>query len=96
MTDLNDVDYTLESFMVPDLHPRSQERHPKSGRVPDFKKIIIEFLEVSLCFGGFSNFFFQDNFWKSDWLNFRNFGEKNRFIFNFLMLLGALGVWKLF
>ena len=29
-------DYTLEPFWVPDLHPRSQERTPKSGRVPDF------------------------------------------------------------
>ena len=26
---------TLEPFVVPDLHPRSQERPPKSGSVPD-------------------------------------------------------------
>ena len=43
-----DVDYTLESFRVPDLHPRSQERPPKSGRVPDFfQKFFIHFLDVS-------------------------------------------------
>ena len=28
------VVYTMETFWVPDLHPRSQECHPKSGRVP--------------------------------------------------------------
>ena len=30
------IDYTLEPFWVPDLHPRSEERPSKSGRVPDF------------------------------------------------------------
>ena len=30
------IDFTLEPFWVPDLHPRSQERPSKSGRVPDF------------------------------------------------------------
>ena len=44
MTDM-DVDYTLESFRVPDLHPRSQEHPPKSGRVPDlFQKHFTKFL----------------------------------------------------
>ena len=47
MTDM-DFDYTLESFRVPDLHPRSQERPPKSGRVPDFFQTnVFEFLDVS-------------------------------------------------
>ena len=76
-----DVDYTLESFRVPDLHPRSQERPPKSGRVPDFfENIFFRFLDVSRCFGGFVNFFFWKYFlgtkcWKSDWQNFRNFSS---------------------
>ena len=56
MTDM-DVDYTLESFRVPDLHPRSQERPPKSGRVSDFKKNVYEFLDVSRVLGGLATFF---------------------------------------
>ena len=78
MTDM-DVDYTLESFRVPDLHPRSQERPPKSGRVPDFfQNIFFHFLDVSRRFGGFVNFFFSKKFSgtkfsKSDWQNFGNF-----------------------
>ena len=31
-------DITLEPLGVPDLHPRSQERPPKSGSVPDCTK----------------------------------------------------------
>ena len=38
MTDM-DIDYTLESFRVPDLYLRSQELPPKSGRVPDNDQI---------------------------------------------------------
>ena len=38
-----DVDSTLESFRVPDLHPKSQERPPKSGRVTDL------FLNTFFC-----------------------------------------------
>ena len=51
------VDYTLEPFYVPDLHPRSQECLPKSGRVPDFcQNNLITFLNVSRCFEGFGTF----------------------------------------
>ena len=37
MTDIV-VDYTLELFWVLDLHPRSQERTPKKGRVRNKKE----------------------------------------------------------
>ena len=57
------VDYTLKQFWVPDLHPRSQERPPKSGRVPDlFQNIFFNFLDVSRRFGGFVNFCFSKKF----------------------------------
>ena len=40
------IDYTLEPFQVPDLHPRSQKHHPKSGRVsdgwPDISLLMLE------------------------------------------------------
>ena len=62
MTDMV-VDYSLESFWVPDLHFRSQERPPKSGRVPDcFQNDVIHFFDVSQCFGGFANFLFENVF----------------------------------
>ena len=48
MTDMV-VDYTFEPFGVPDLHPRSQEHYPKSGRVSNFLNLIVyklQWLEV--------------------------------------------------
>ena len=42
MTDIY-VEYTLESFRVRDLHPRSQERPSESGRVPFFFNYVITF-----------------------------------------------------
>ena len=47
MTDMV-IDYTLEPFWVPDLHPRSQELPPKSRRVPDF--VFNNLYHISWCF----------------------------------------------
>ena len=44
------IDYSLEPFWVPDLHPRSQEHPPKSWRVPDFFENVIR---ISWCFSVF-------------------------------------------
>ena len=55
MTDMV-VDYSLEPFWVPDLHPRSQERPPKSRRGSwFFQKNVITFLNFSRCFREFGN-----------------------------------------
>ena len=70
MTDMV-VDYTFEPFWVPDIHLRSQEHPPKSGRVSDFHpksqgpspksgnvtNFVVTFLYVSLSFGVLAIFF---------------------------------------
>ena len=79
MTDMV-VDYSLEPFWVPDLHPRSQERPRKSGRVPDFKKKFIKFLNVSRRFGEFVNFcsssFFRKQIFEKRLAKFRKIFRK--------------------
>ena len=92
------VDYTLKQFWVPDLHPRSQERPPMSGRVPDFfENIFFRFLDVSFFL---KNIFREQNFEKvigksseiSEILKKFNF-----FFFTFFNVSGRFGgLWKLF
>ena len=71
------IDYKLESFRVPDLHPRSQEPPPKSGRVPDFfENIFFDFSMFLDVWGDLWTFFFKyflgTKFLKRDCQNFWN------------------------
>ena len=91
MTDMV-IDYILDIFGVPDLHPRSQERPQKSGRVSDFWIVCFAFLDVSCCFRGFSKLFRLFFGWtilrKGDW---QNFGNVLDFLFYFFQSFGGLG-----
>jgi len=50
------VDFTFKIW-VSDIHPRSQECPPKSGRVPDFVEFFLHILMFLYDLGGLAVFF---------------------------------------